>query len=219
MNRQKEAPRCSGVIFSHLHSEAEIPLSRASPPQLPLTINYFLSRREALFLSLRPLTRLPWLAPPEYIAWLSSIFIKRRRKLNSYEQEGERVGCIGKMSFLPLGGKKYPPSLQAELRGLPQPLLKLNYFSGAIRRQHKRVGMVSTDSWAERAPRSSGLHQSTEGLPGAPHHYLHRMTGFYLKLDSRKDLPGIEYLKRKPFSSFFLLPLGMSKNASSSQGR
>lgn len=113
--------------------------------------------------------------------------------------------------------QKYPPSLQAECRGLPQPLLKLNNFSRAIGRQHKGVGTVSTDSWARGAPKSSGLSQKHRSPPPprpCPVFLAstrHRMTVLYIKLDSRKDLAGIECFKRKPCSSSSLLLLEMSK--------
>lgn len=143
-----------------------------------LTINYFLSGREALFLSLRPLTQLPWLDPPEYIAWLSSIFIKRRRKLSSSEQE--EGGVYWENEFSSSRRQKYPPSLQTELRGLPQPLLKLNYFSGTMWRHHKGWGWGTQTPVHWEPPDPQGQVRTQQAWLGLLTITLHRITVFFL---------------------------------------
>lgn len=77
-----------------------------------------------LFLPPHSLTHSPAWLPLEYPAWLGSIFIRRGRKLSSSAQ-GEGAKVHWENEFSSSRSKNTPFFFLAELRGLPQPLLKL----------------------------------------------------------------------------------------------
>lgn len=82
------------------------------------------SPQEKLFLPPHSLTHSPAWLPLEYPAWLGSIFIRRGRKLSSSAQ-GEGAEVHWENEFSSSRSKNIPFFFPAELRGLPQPLLKL----------------------------------------------------------------------------------------------
>lgn len=74
-------------------------------------------------------------------------------------------------AFASSGRQKYPPSLQVELGGPPTAFAQVKLLLWCYSKTAQGSGNGEQTPGQRDAPKSSGLSQSTEGLPGVPHLY------------------------------------------------